>query len=118
MLATLRRSGKPSGLTPTELYRSMVLSSAAMTNRLDRLQERGLVSRRPDPKDRRGVRITLTQEGLELVDDAVEAHVKNEEALLSGLSEEERRLLADLLSKLLVSMESAGTGASRASESS
>ncbi len=65
----------PYSLTPTELFRSIMLSSAAMTNRLDRLEQRGLVERTPDPNDRRGVRIIPTKKGLELVDRAVEAHV-------------------------------------------
>lgn len=92
--------------SPTQLYRSMMLSSAAMTNRIDRLQERGLVSREPDPHDRRGVRIRLTAEGLELIEDAVTAHVEGEERLLDTLSEEERQRLAELLSKLMSSMQS------------
>ncbi len=105
VLATLRRSGEPYSLTPTELFRSMMLSSAAMTNRLDRLEQRGLVERSPDPSDRRGVRITLTEEGLELVNRAVEAHLEGERRLLGALDAEERERLADLLRKLLVSME-------------
>ena len=105
VLATLRRSGEPYSLTPTELFRSMMLSSAAMTNRIDRLEGRGLVERSPDPNDRRGVRITLTGEGLELVNRAVEAHVEGERRLLGSLSGEEREELAGLLRKLLVSLE-------------
>ena len=104
VLATLRRSGEPYSLTPTELFRSMMLSSAAMTNRIDRLEERGLVQRSPDPNDRRGVRITLTGVGLDLVNRALEAHVRGEHGLLDSLSAEEREELAGLLRKLLVSM--------------
>lgn len=106
VLAALRRAGGSHGLTPTELYRSMMLSSAAMTNRLDRLEGRGLVVRVPDPRDRRGVRISLTANGLDLVEDAVTAHVEGEEVLLGGLNQEERERLAGLLGKLLLSMES------------
>lgn len=105
VLAALRRSGKPYRLTPTELFRSTMISSAAMTNRLDRLEERGLVERSPDPSDRRGVHITLTEKGLELVNRAVEAHVEGEERLLGSLSPEDRERLAALLRRLLVSME-------------
>ncbi|MDQ3222192.1 MAG: MarR family transcriptional regulator [Gemmatimonadota bacterium] len=105
VLATLRRAGGPYGLTPTDLYRSMMLSSAAMTNRIDRLEERGLVAREPDPDDRRGVRIRLTNEGFELIDGAVTAHVEGEERLLAALSEEERQHLAELLGKLMLSMQ-------------
>ncbi len=106
VLATLRRNGEPYSLTPTELYRSTMLSSGAMTNRLDRLEERGLVRRSPDPGDRRGVQITLTEEGLDLIEEAVGAHVRNEDRLLGGLSGEDRARLAGLLRELLVSMES------------
>lgn len=105
VLATLRRAGEPYGLTPTDLYRSMMLSSAAMTNRIDRLEERGLVAREPDPDDRRGVRVRLTTEGLELIEGAVTAHVEGEERLLDALSEEERQHLAELLGKLMFSMQ-------------
>lgn len=105
VLATLRRAGGSRGLTPTELYRSMMLSSAAMTNRIDRLEERGLVARGPDPDDRRGVRIRLTAEGLELIEGAVAAHVDGEERLLAALNGEERQQLAQLLSKLMSSMQ-------------
>jgi DNA-binding MarR family transcriptional regulator len=83
----------------------MMLSSAAMTNRIDRLEQRGLVAREPDPEDRRGVRISLTREGLELIEEAVTAHVEGEGRLLTTLSAEEREYLAELLSKLMVSMQ-------------
>ena len=109
VLATLRRSGEPYSLTPTELYRSTMLSSAAMTNRLDRLEGRGLVRRSPDPDDRRGVLITLTEEGLDLIEGAVGAHIEGEEGLLGSLSGEDRARLAALLRKLLLSMEGAET---------
>ena len=105
VLATLRRSGEPYSLTPTELYRSMMLSSAGMTNRIDRLEERGLVAREPDPNDRRGVRIRLTAEGMKLVEVALEAHVEGEERLLAALTGDERRQLAELLARLMSSMQ-------------
>ena len=110
VLAALRRVGEPYSLTPTELFRSMMLSSAAMTNRIDRLEGRGLVRRSPDPDDRRGVLITLTDEGLALVEEAVRAHVENEKKLLEALDPGERDQLADLLRKLLASMEGAREG--------
>lgn len=111
VLAALRRSGEPYSLTPTELYRSMMLSSAAMTNRIDRLEKRGLVTREPDPEDRRGVRIRLTTEGLELIEGAVTAHVDGENRLLASLSGEEREYLARLLAKLMTSMQAQQTEA-------
>jgi DNA-binding MarR family transcriptional regulator len=104
VLASLRRSGEPFELTPTALGRQLLLSSGAMTNRLDRLEAAGLVARRPDPSDRRGVIVGLTAAGRELVDAAVEAHVANEVRLLAGLAERDRatldRILRDLLDSL------------------
>ena len=103
VLAALRRAGAPYRMNPTTLFDTMVLSSGAMTNRLDRLEEMGLVRRLPDPNDRRGRLVELTTKGRELVDEAVVAHVANEERLLSGLSASDRVKLADLLRKLLLS---------------
>jgi len=106
VLATLRRSGKPYSLTPTALYRSMMLSSAAMTNRIDRLEARRLVERKPDPNDRRSVKISLTEEGLELVEAAVKEHVEGQERLLAAMNREDREHLAALLSKPTFSIQS------------
>jgi DNA-binding MarR family transcriptional regulator len=103
VLAALRRAGPPYRMNPTTLFDSMILSSGAMTNRLDRLEEMGLVRRLPDPNDRRGVLVELTPKGRALVDEAVVAHIANEERLLAGLSATERTKLADLLRKLLLS---------------
>lgn len=104
VLASLRRSGAPYQLSPTQLYREMMLTSGAMTNRIDRLEQTGLVARRPDPNDRRGTLVRLTAKGKALIDAAASKHVANEEALLSGLSTRERQQLNDLLRKLLVSL--------------
>jgi DNA-binding MarR family transcriptional regulator len=104
VLATLRRSGPPYRLTPTRLFTDLMLSSGAMTNRLDRLERAGLIARTPDPSDRRGTLVGLTPRGLELVDAAVTAHLANEERLLDGLSSAEREQLAGLLRKLLRSL--------------
>lgn len=105
VLAALRRSGEPYRLTPTQLYRQMMLSSGAMTNRIDRLETQGLVERRPDPNDRRGTLICLTRKGRTLIDKAVGEHVKNEREQLSGLSAKERSQLDALLARLLESLE-------------
>jgi DNA-binding MarR family transcriptional regulator len=105
VLATLRRSGSPYHLTPTELFRDLMLSSGAMTNRLDRLEQAGLIARLPDPSDRRGTLVALTTRGQELVDAAVAAHLANEQHLLEALSLDEREQLAQLLRKLLRSLE-------------
>ena len=104
VLATLRRAGAGAGVTPTELYRSLMLSSGAMTHRLDRLEAAGLVERREDERDRRGYRIALTRKGRDLIDKAVVAHVENEERMLSPLTKAERETLNQLLRKLLLSV--------------
>jgi DNA-binding MarR family transcriptional regulator len=105
VLAALRRAGAPYQLNPTELIRATLLSSGGLTKRIDRLEQAGLVARRPDPKDRRGTLVRLTHRGKRVVDRALEAHLANEERLLSSLSASDRQALDDLLRKLLVSLE-------------
>jgi DNA-binding MarR family transcriptional regulator len=104
VLATLRRSGPPYALTPTALYEATMVTSGAITNRLDRLESAGLISRTPHPGDRRGVVVQLTETGRALIDDAVTAHVANEHQILSGLTREEQDTLARLLAKLVGSL--------------
>ncbi len=101
VLATLRRAGAPYQLTPSELARTVMLSPGAMTNRLDRLEERGLVERVLDREDRRSFIVGLTKKGLALVDAAVGDHVANEKALLSPLTQAEQAQLDQLMRKLL-----------------
>jgi DNA-binding MarR family transcriptional regulator len=105
VLAALRRSGPPYELSPTELYNSLLISSGAMTNRVDRLEERGLVSRTPDPYDRRGVLVGLTPRGKRLVDMVIQVHLENEHKLLSALTRSEKTELAQLLRKLLLNLD-------------
>lgn len=105
VLATLRRSGKPFRLTPTALSRAMMISSGGTTKRIDRLEARGLIERFDDPNDRRGVVVALTQAGVRLVDDAVEAHVADEQKVLAPLRPTERKTLLRLLDALLESLE-------------
>ncbi|HEX2910554.1 MAG TPA: MarR family transcriptional regulator [Chloroflexia bacterium] len=105
VLSSLRRAGEPYTLTPTELLETMLLSSGAMTNRLDRLERAGLVTRLPDPDDRRGVLIKLTEQGLKLVNQVVEVHIANEKCLLSVLSDQEQEQLDNISRKLLASLE-------------
>ena len=100
VLATLRRHGPPYQLRPSEFSSTLMLTSSGTTKRLDRLEQAGLITRAPDPQDRRGVIITLTSAGLELIDAVMEAHLANERRLLGALSESERDRLADLLRKL------------------
>lgn len=103
VLAALTRSGPPYRLKPTELVGALVLSSGAVTNRIDRVEDAGLVERLPDPHDRRGTLVALTAKGRAVVDDALRAHLANEERLLSGLSGADQAQLTRLLRKLLVS---------------
>ena len=100
VLATLRRIGPPYRLRPTEFSNTLMLTSSGTTKRLDRLEQAGLITRAPDPDDRRGTLITLTDAGRELVDRASDAHLENERRLVSALTAAERRELADLLRKL------------------
>jgi DNA-binding MarR family transcriptional regulator len=105
LLAALRRTGRPYELNPTQLMRATLLSSGGMTKRLDRLVEAGLVERRADPTDRRGVLVRLTPHGKALVDEVIEAHVANEERLLRSLKPADRRTLDELLRTLLADLE-------------
>lgn len=104
ILGTLRRAGPPHRLTAGALSASSMVTSGAITNRIDRLVARGLVTRETDPDNRRSVVIALTPSGLSLVDDVLVPHVTNEDRLLASLSEEEREQLASLLRTLLVGL--------------
>lgn len=101
VLATLRRSGEPYTLAPKQLAASMMLTSGGMTGRLDRLERAGLVRRSPDPADRRGLQITLTPTGRQLVEEAAEAGLAVQRRLLDALPTEDQDRLADLLRTLL-----------------
>jgi DNA-binding MarR family transcriptional regulator len=104
VLATLRRTGPPYQLRPSDFTGSLMLTSSGTTKRLDRLERAGLIERAPDPDDRRGVLITLTDAGHELIDRVTEAHMANEARLLEGLSAAERDRLAALLRKLTLAL--------------
>ncbi|MGK5627117.1 MarR family winged helix-turn-helix transcriptional regulator [Streptomyces sp. URMC 123] len=104
VLATLRRSGPPHRLTPAELTRTAMVTSGAVTQRLDRLESRGLVTRAPNAADGRGVLVTLTPEGRALVDSALPDHVATEHRLLAALGEPDRTALAETLRTLLESL--------------
>jgi DNA-binding MarR family transcriptional regulator len=110
VLATLRRSGEPYHLNPSTLYQTLMLSSGAMTNRLDRLEQAGYIRRLPDPQDRRGTLVQLTDKGLLFIDRAIEVHVNNEQSLISALSKDERDQLKSILSRWLQNFESPPTG--------
>jgi DNA-binding MarR family transcriptional regulator len=101
VLAALRRAGSPYCLSPTALYSSLLISSGAMTNRLDRLTDAGLVRRIPDPNDRRSTLVQLTPKGLRVIEEAVSAHSENEQKLLAPLGRSERKALSEHLRTLL-----------------
>lgn len=104
MLSTLRRSGPPFQLSAGQLLESAMVTSGAITNRIDRLVAKGLATREVDPRSRRRVLITLTERGRELIDSAVTSHIDREEALLNELSSREQEQLASVLRKLLISL--------------
>ncbi|HJV06769.1 MAG TPA: MarR family transcriptional regulator [Chromobacteriaceae bacterium] len=101
VLAALRRKGPPYQLSPNQLQSMVLISSGALTNRINRLEEAALVTRSPDPEDRRGVIVTLTDKGLAVIEDAVVHHLAAEAELIETLDAEERAQLAGLLKKLL-----------------
>lgn len=104
VLTPLRRSGKPYTLSPTQLYKSAMISSGGMTNRLDRMERAGLIERRPDPNDRRGRQIALTADGKRAVDDLIGPMAAMEEQLLTVLTPKEQKTLNTLLKKLLTAL--------------
>ncbi len=101
VLSALRRQGPPYQMTPGALIRATLVTSGTMTNRIDRLAEAGLVHRKPDPRDRRGVLVTLTGGGRAKADDALADLLRRERALLASLGPDDQRTLAGLLRTLL-----------------
>ncbi len=101
VLAALRRSGEPYQLSPGQLLTQTLVTSGTMTNRIDRLAERGLVRRLPDPADRRGVLVSLTPAGRSVVDAALADLLTQERALLAALPTADRHALARLLRQLI-----------------
>ena len=101
VLATLRRAGPPYRLGPTQLFETLMISSGGMTSRLDRLEKAGLIVRSPNPEDRRGTLVSLTDKGLALMERMIPEHVDNEARMLAALSREEQETLSELLGKLL-----------------
>lgn len=105
VLAALRREGPPYELSPGELTRQTLSTSGTMTNRVDRLEAKGLVHREPNADDRRGVRVRLTVQGRERVLAALADLLAIERSVLEAVDPGERRGLADALRRLLVSFE-------------
>jgi DNA-binding MarR family transcriptional regulator len=107
VLSALRRQGSPYQLSPGALLRATLVTSGTMTNRIDRLADAGLVARRPDPEDKRGVLVTLTPRGLAAADAALADLLQRERELLFGLDLAQQRELAGLLRVLLAPFDAA-----------
>lgn len=105
VLATLRRSGEPFSLTPSELMGSMLLTSGAMTNRLDKLEAKGLIARAHSKEDRRSVSVKLTKEGVSLIDEMMQVHVDLQHSLIQGMSKEQKAQLNQYLKVCLAEFE-------------
>ena len=109
VLVPLRRAGEPFELTPTELARQKLMTSGGMTAALDRLERRGFLERRPNPADRRGSLVRLTEAGRRVVDDAMARHADAEHELLAALGPTERDRLAATLRTLLLAIDPGAT---------
>jgi len=105
VLAALRRAGRPYVLSPGQLVDQTMVTSGTMTNRVDRLETRGLVQRLPDPADRRGVHVRLTPRGKDQVDSALADLLHRERDLLRGLSRNDQDALSTLLRRLVAPFE-------------
>jgi DNA-binding MarR family transcriptional regulator len=105
VLGALRFAGPKQQLSPTRLFKGLMLSSAGITSRLDRLEARGYVKRTRHPNDRRGVLVELTDAGRKVLDEAVTVDTKHERELVAGLNSAERRTMAALLKKWLSTLE-------------
>ena len=104
MLAMIRRHGEPLRMTPAELARATMLTSGAMTNRIDRLEERGLVRREPDPFDGRSIHVVLTEEGRDIIDRAIAIRLEEAKTVLRALRPDEVDGLRDGLGRWLSSL--------------
>jgi DNA-binding MarR family transcriptional regulator len=107
LLLALLRQGPTYESAPTDLARTLMLTSGAMTNLLDRMETAGYVTRAPDPRDGRGVRVRLTDQGHAVIEAAHTAYLAREQELLNILTLEERETLAALLRKMLLPLEAA-----------
>jgi DNA-binding MarR family transcriptional regulator len=107
VIGTLRRSGPPYRLTPTELYTSLLISSGGLTHRLDRLEKSGLIRREKSPHDGRSQLVALTETGMARAEEAFRRDMANESTFLQALDKVEREQLARLLRKLVAGIENA-----------
>lgn len=102
VIATLRRSGPPYRLTPTEMYTSLMISSGGLTHRLDRLEKAGLIRREKSPHDGRSMLVALTDKGIARAEEAFRTDMASELTFLEALDSTEREQLAGLLRKLIL----------------
>jgi DNA-binding MarR family transcriptional regulator len=107
VLSALRRAGPPHDLSPGQLLAQTLVTSGTMTNRLNHLEQRGLVRRRPDSRDARSIRVRLTASGQRKVDSALKDLVVREDALLGSLDDDQRSVLASLLKIVVTPFDSA-----------
>ncbi|WP_165404237.1 MarR family winged helix-turn-helix transcriptional regulator [Rhizobium leguminosarum] len=105
VIATLRRSGPPYLMTPTEMYSALMISSGGLTHRLDRLEKAGLIRREKSPRDGRSVLVALSEAGAALAEKAFRTDMANESSFLRALDGKEREALAALLRKLIGGIE-------------
>ncbi|HEX3589036.1 MAG TPA: MarR family transcriptional regulator [Pseudonocardiaceae bacterium] len=105
VLFALRRAGPPYRLSPSKLSESLLVTSGTMTNRLDRLERRGLVTRIPNPHDRRSLDVELTDLGLRIADEAVTTHIANEQEMVAPLTKRDRDELTRITRKLIAHLE-------------
>jgi DNA-binding MarR family transcriptional regulator len=104
VLSALRRAGAPYESSPKVLLQQTLVTSGTMTNRVDRLASRGLVARRTDPRDGRGILVSLTDAGRQAVDAAIADLLRAERAILAGVSDAEQDQLAGLLRRLILGL--------------
>jgi DNA-binding MarR family transcriptional regulator len=104
VLSALRRAGDPYELSPKVLLQQTLVTSGTMTNRVDRLASRGLVARRTDPRDGRGILVSLTAAGRQAVDGAIADLLRAERDILAGVSDAEQEQLAGLLRRLILGL--------------
>ncbi|WP_161491959.1 MarR family winged helix-turn-helix transcriptional regulator [Bradyrhizobium centrolobii] len=111
VIVSLLRRGAPYRMRPTELSEACLLTSGAMTNRLDRVERAGLIVRRPAPDDRRSVQVELTPKGIALADQVIQPHFTAARQLLECLDDKQRQTLAHLLREVLTTLEPANDAA-------
>jgi DNA-binding MarR family transcriptional regulator len=105
VLAALRRAGKPYQLTPGQLIHENLVTSGTITNRLDRLESEGLLTRYPDPYDGRGIRVEITAQGIQVIDAALDSLLLREREFMKSLNVTEQETLAQFLSAILSELE-------------